>query len=102
MRDSFATWHDITRKPIINADIGNWLRTATRSTGLSSQAERGANYCEALAPLIAEPWFLGWHWCAYVENHHRGWGLKDPQDEPYRELVEPVTDFNRRIYDMVG
>ena len=35
--------------------------------------------------LLDEPWFAGWHWCGYVENTGgRGWGLKDPWDEPYR------------------
>ena len=102
MRDSFATWQEITGKPVINADIGNWIATPNRKTGLSSQAERGANYEESLALLLKEPWFLGWHWCAYVENLSRGWGIKDPWDEPYREFVEPITAFNKSVYDLVG
>jgi hypothetical protein len=33
----------------------------------------------------------GWHWCSYLENDASGWGLKDPGDEPYRELTDAVT-----------
>ena len=51
--------------------------------------------------LIEEDWFIGWHWCAYVENTARGWGIKDPWDEPYQDFVEPVTAFNKHIYDKV-
>ena len=34
-------------------------------------------------------------WCAYVENTARGWGIKDPWDEPYSEFIDPVGEFNR-------
>ena len=44
---------------------------------------------------------IGWHWCAYVENTARGWGIKDVWYKPYREFVEPVTAFNKYIYDKV-
>jgi len=40
--------------------------------------------------------FAGWHWCSYVENTGRGWGLKDPRDEPYRDFTDPLADINRR------
>ncbi len=87
MRKSFATWQEITGKPVLNADLGNWTATKlnpNRKTGLSSQAERGSNYVESLTPLVKEPWFIGWHWCAYVENTGRGWGIKDPWTNPTR------------------
>ena len=41
------------------------------------------------------------HWCGYVENLARGWGMKDPWDEPYTEYVDPVAEFNRRVYDLL-
>jgi len=104
MRNSFAEWQKITGKPVLNADLGNWTATKlnpNRSTGLDSQAERGQNYVDSLSTLIEEDWFIGWHWCAYVENTARGWGIKDPWDEPYQDFVEPVTAFNKHIYDKV-
>lgn len=105
MRRSFAHWHEMTGKPVLNADIGNWTATElnpNRSTGLSSQAERGSNYGEALAPLVDEPWFIGWHWCAYVENTGRGWDIKDPWDEPYVDFAGPLAKFSRKLYGRLG
>jgi hypothetical protein len=43
----------------------------------------------------------GWHWCGYIENLNRGWGMKDPWDEPYTDYVDPVADFNRTVYDLI-
>ena len=102
MRDDLAAWAAETEKPVINADIGNWVPTRlnpNRNMGLTTHAERGADYVDAMSTLLAEPWFLGWHWCAYVENTARGWGLKDPWDEPYQDFVGPVADFNTSVYD---
>jgi hypothetical protein len=84
--------------------MGNCTATKlnpNRSTGLASQAERGANYVESISVLLKEPWFIGWHWCAYVENPARGWGIKDPWDEPYQDFVVPVTEFNKQVYEKV-
>ena len=83
-------------------DIGNWVPTKlnpNRSMGLESQADRATNYIDAMTTLLAEPWLIGWHWCAYVENTARGWGIKDPWDEPYTDFIDPVGEFNRSVYD---
>ena len=45
---------------------------------------------------------MGWHWCAYVENLGRGWGIKDPWDEPYPDFAEPLTKFNKSVYETIG
>ena len=93
------SWHEYTGKPVILADTGNWTATELnprRRRSLTSQAERGENYAAMLQPLRGEPWFLGWHWCGYVENTARGWGLKDPWDEPYSDLISTVAAFNRQ------
>jgi hypothetical protein len=99
MRDDLAGWSEQTGgKPVVIADIGNWTPTELNPhrTGLPSQAARGEDYGAALDAVRGEPWLTGWHWCAYVENTGRGWGLKDPWDEPYRDLVGPVAEHNRR------
>lgn len=93
------SWHEYTGKPVILADTGNWTATELnprRRSSLASQAERGEDYAAMLQPLLDEPWFLGWHWCGYVENTARGWGLKDPWDEPYSDLISTVAEFNRQ------
>jgi hypothetical protein len=84
-------------KPVMNIDLGNWTGTQLnpeRSSGLASQAERGRDYAASLGALVEHPWFVGWQWCAYVENLARGWGLKDPWDNPYEDFVGPVRKFN--------
>lgn len=102
MRSSFSDWQAITGKPVLNADLGNWTATQmnpNRATGLASQAERGSNYVESIGELLKEPSVIGWHWCSYVENLGRGWGIKDPWDEPYDDFVRPVRAFNKDIYE---
>jgi hypothetical protein len=104
MRNDFARWHEQTGKPVINADLGNWAPTELnphRVSGIEDQAGRAEDYVEAISAVIKEPWFLGWHWCAYLENIGRGWGIKDPWDEPYQDFVSPVKEFNRSVYDMI-
>jgi hypothetical protein len=101
MRSDLAGWSEQTGKPILLADIGNWTATElnpNRVSPLASQAERAADYCAAIGAVVGEPWLVGWHWCAYVENTARGWGVKDPYDEPYEDFIGPVRDFNRSVY----
>ncbi|HXO96605.1 MAG TPA: hypothetical protein VN857_08480 [Chthoniobacterales bacterium] len=99
MRNAFVEWQEITGKPVLNADMGNWTATKLNpnrsSGGLASQAERGKNYVESVSVLLKEPWFVGWHWCASVENTARGRGIKDPWDEPYQDFVGPIAEFNK-------
>jgi hypothetical protein len=104
MHDDLARWHQETGKPVLNADIGNWAPTQLnphRVSGIPDQAGRAEDYIAALSPLIREPWFVGWHWCAYVENTGRGWGIKDPWDEPYQDFVGPVAQFNKNVCEKV-
>jgi hypothetical protein len=100
MRTDLAMWHEQSGgKPVVVADIGNWTPTELnphRTSAIPDQAGRAADYAATLDALRSEPWFAGWHWCAYVENTGRGWGLKDPWDEPYRDFTDPLADINRR------
>ncbi|WP_433557162.1 hypothetical protein ACQPWY_35605 [Pseudonocardia xinjiangensis] len=36
-----------------------------------------------------------------MENPHRGFGLKDPWDEPYRDLTDVVAETNHRLTGVV-
>lgn len=104
MKENLTRWHEQTGKPVINADIGNWTPTTlnpNRVSEIESQAGRARDYVEAIEAVIEEPWFLGWYWCAYIENTARGWGMKDPRDEPYRDFVQPVKEFNKSIYEKI-
>ena len=104
MKEDLARWHEQTGKPVINADIGNWTPTTlnpNRVSGIESQGGRAQDYVDAISTLMQEPWFLGWHWCAYVENTARGWGIKDPWDEPYQDFIGPVQEFNKSVYERI-
>ncbi len=101
MREDLARWSaQCGDKPVIVADTGNWVATELnphRTNDITTHAERGADYGAALDAVRGEPWFAGWHWCGYVENTGgRGWGVKDPFDEPYRDLTDAITRHNAR------
>ena len=86
------------------ADIGNHCPTQSRgdhTAGIATQRDRAADYVNTMSHLLQESWFLGWHWCAYVANQARGYGVKDPWDEPYEEFLGPVSEFNRHVYEMI-
>ncbi|MFD9734654.1 agarase [Umezawaea sp. NPDC059074] len=98
--DRIDGWHERTGRPVLIADTGNWCPTTMspdRTGSARDQAERGVGYAMVAENFAARPWCLGWHWCGWVENPHRGFGLKDPWDEPYRDLVDVVTETNARL-----
>lgn len=104
MHDDFERWQAIVDKPVLNADIGNWCPTELnphRVSECGDQAGRARDYIAAIESVIHEPWFVGWHWCAHVENPGRGWGMKNQFDEPYMDFLGPVSEFNDRVYDMI-
>jgi hypothetical protein len=105
MRDDLIDWFNYTGKPVLLADIGNWcptkLNPGKKQEGIDSQRDRAEGYRSAISQLIEEPWFLGWHWCAYVENNARGWGLKDPWDEEYADLIMEISTINKSVYDNI-
>ena len=97
MRDDLAEWSLRVDKPVVIADIGNWCATAHnphRAHVLVDQRARAEDYVAAFEAVLAEPWLIGWHWCSYVENYSRGWGLKNPEDQAYDDLVDRIKDFN--------
>ena len=104
MRTDLSGWAAATGKPVILADVGNHAPTAlhaARWDALTDQHERAANYVAAFEAVVDQPWLVGWHWCGYVENSVRGWGLKNHLDEPYQEFVAPITEFNERLHRLL-
>jgi hypothetical protein len=65
-------------KPVLLADIGNFCPTPMNPRRTSAihggQRERGEDYAASIGSVLKEKWFLGWHWCSYIENEARGWG----------------------------
>jgi hypothetical protein len=90
-------WQQLTGKPVLIADIGNWVPTAMnphRTSDMETHEERGEDYANGLATIMREPWIIGWHWCGYIENLGRGWGVKDPQDNFYTDMTGPLRAAN--------
>lgn len=97
--------HELTGKPVLIADTGNWCATAMnpqRASDIPDQKTRAQHYVRTLSALSERSWCLGWNWCGYVENLARGVGVKDPYDNPYRDFIDPVTDFNQQIRAELG
>lgn len=93
-------WHESTGKPVVIADIGNWVPTQMnphRTSDMDTHAERGADYARALDLVAHEPWIIGWHWCGYIENLGRGWGIKDPLDEFYTDMTDQIRSANAQV-----
>ncbi|MEV6370388.1 hypothetical protein AB0L86_26235 [Micromonospora musae] len=98
--DIVGRWHERTGRPVLIADTGNWCPTVMspgRTGSFRNQRERGLAYAASADAFAERPWCLGWHWCSWLENPHRGFGLKDPWDEPYRDLTDVVTETNSRL-----
>jgi hypothetical protein len=100
MRDDLAGWHQRVDKPVLIADIGNWCATSHnphRASALADQSARAADYIAAFQAVVDESWLIGWHWCSYLENYARGWGLKSPEDDAYEDLVHSIKEFNQSV-----
>ncbi|EXU92677.1 hypothetical protein P354_15225 [Streptomyces noursei PD-1] len=103
--EQIGRWHERTNRPVLIADTGNWCPTVMspeRTGSARDQRERGAGYTASAEAFAARPWCLGWHWCGWLENPQRGFGLKDPWDEPYRDLTDQVTETNRHLQEQVN
>jgi hypothetical protein len=50
--------------------------------------------------LFEQPWCLGWHWYGYIENGGgRGWGIVDPDDEPYTDMIDMMTSCHQEVVE---
>ncbi|MFC1735343.1 agarase [Candidatus Hydrogenedentota bacterium] len=97
-------WQAACDKPALLADFGcrcpTHFRPSAHDKGIVTQADRADLYIRILTQLLQEPWFVGWHWCSYIENPARSNGIKDPWDNPHRDFLGPVGDFNREVSRM--
>ena len=68
-----------------------------RAGVLPDQHARVEDYVAAFEAVVDEPWLIGWHWCSYLGNYARGWGLRSPEDDAYDDLVHSIQAFNRSV-----
>jgi len=116
MQADFARWHKMSGKPCMNVDCSYYTApcfpvdlpsvTCPHNQDMpgypaKNHTERGGLYKKNLGAAFKEPFFVGWHWCAFIQNRYRGQGLKDTFDEPFDECVSQMQDFNRNIYKHV-
>ena len=74
MIEDLQRWQSQCQKPVLVADIGNWCATEMnphRRSALKTQKERGQDYVASLEDLVKQKWFIGLHWCWYIENQER-------------------------------
>jgi hypothetical protein len=63
------------------------------------QQARGQAYATFAQAAFSQPYVVGLHWCAFIENRTRKSGLKNYLDEPYEACVSRMQEFNRnRLY----
>ncbi len=110
--ESFERWprmaeilghcHRLTGKPVLLADGAYNPPRAEWPDEEARQRERGRLYAQTLTQALREPWFVGFHWCAYLTNRVRGNGLKTERDEPHTPLTSVMTDLHRRVYALAA
>lgn len=102
--------HARTGLPILLSDSSFAAPTerVPNPTGVrvGSHEEVGAAYASYLETMSGQPWFVGWHWCGYVEGSsdlgrfggglERQAGLVRADGTVYTAAVEPMTEANRR------
>jgi hypothetical protein len=106
--EGLARWHGLSGRPVLISDMAFLAPTVLLTVGeraasyVPDQAARGAAYREFAAQAFGQPYIVGYHWCAFLENRTRKSGLKNYLDVPYWECVGPMKDFHRhRLYSTV-
>jgi hypothetical protein len=100
--DQLPRWHELTHKPVLLADSAFLARNPLYRVHAQTEEERGRLYAEWAEKLFRVPYFIGWHWCGYIENLCHGAGLKNHFDEPYTAAIRGIQQFNARVYPLVS
>jgi hypothetical protein len=105
VRTELAQWHEVTGRPILISDMLYLAPTELLKVGkkapcyVANQKERGEAYERFAAAAFGQPYVVGLHWCAFLENRTRKSGLKNYLDEPYEECTSRMQEFNcHRLY----
>jgi len=100
-----AQWHRTSGRPLLLSDMLYLAPTELLKVGTDAdcyvpdQKARGEAYSRFATAAFAEPYIVGLHWCAFLENRTRKSGLKNYLDEPYVDCVQRMRQFNcERLY----
>ncbi len=97
-----AEWDRLANRPVLISDMAFRAPTSILDVPEDTpayapdQKARGQAYRRHARSVLAHPYILGIHWCAFLENRTRKSGIKTYLDEPYRDCVDTVTKFNLR------
>ncbi len=98
-------WNELSGKPVVLSDMAFLAPTELlkvrpgTAAYVPDQKARGEAYQEFSGQILARPFIIGFHWCAYLENRARKSGIKNYKDEPYQDCVERMQEFNlHRVY----
>ena len=101
VRNDLARWHELTGRPILIYDMlylapTELLRVGEKAPSyVPDQKARGEAYVTFAKAALSEPYIVGLHWCAFIENRTRKSGLKNYLDQPYEDCVRQMQQFNR-------
>jgi hypothetical protein len=105
VRTDLARWHELTGRPVLISDMLYLAPTELLKVGNKAQSyvpdqkARGEAYATFAGAAFSQPYIVGLHWCAFIENRSRKSGLKNYLDEPYEDCVSRMQEFNRnRLY----
>jgi len=101
-----------TGKPILMGDSSfahpNERVPKPKGVEVPSQPEVGTAYAAYLSTMAAQPWFIGWHHCGYMEGAPdlkrigpliaRQNGFIRPDGAVYEETIRAVTAANRAAF----
>ncbi|HXI84274.1 MAG TPA: hypothetical protein VNL17_09330 [Verrucomicrobiae bacterium] len=106
--------HALTKKPVLITEF-SW-RAMQNSSGdrntegaevtVDTQAERAERYRAFVSKVADEPYIMGTHWFQYLDQPPGGrwidgedsnYGIVDIHDQPYKELVEAMTEVHKQL-----
>jgi hypothetical protein len=106
-----AAYHERTGLPVIQGDTGfAFLRqrqSDVKGERVADAEEMGQSYCRYLRSMAAETWFLGWHFCGFLEEWDdpdvaTPWpcenGFLDPYEAPHEAALAHVRRANARAH----
>jgi len=104
----------LTKKPVLITEF-SWRATQNRSgdpntegaeVTVDTQAERAEHYRAFVSKVAKEPYVMGTHWFQYLDQPPGGrwidgedsdFGIVDIHDQPYKELVEAMTETHKLL-----
>ena len=108
-------WSCIADKPLFNGDSSFSVPNPPHMPNplgpqYSTQEERAAAFTDFAQRAFARPDFVGWSWCGWMDTwatvpnqiSRQHSGLFDPYGNRYQPMVDAMSQFAMRMYDIAG